>query len=401
MSLIKCPECGREISDQTDRCPECGYPIQHESMNENPDVEQELGTANDKENGGDSQNESEQKSPDGKKSRRSSKTKKIIGALIGVVIIIGVIVAVAISNRNAKIREQQKAEQDEILTYNGYIDDFNSLYSKVYKGAAEAESVCVLTANVWTNSIYGQSDEETDKYTAGTSDFNAAIQNVYNDEEIGEKLVSVREIQEKGNQYIQNLQSCPDELDKCYDAAVQVNTAYSALADLAMSPSGNLRTYRDTESERVETLLSAFKTLGAIIPPKKEVPLYDEKGNEVKDEFPFVIYLNQAPDKLPDTVDGTMAKIGLGAYKDTAKVCGTKGDINYNAASGVVDYINWSVENPDDAFVDKVLEKLTERYGEGKQTEDNTYSWNNDKTKDSLLLKVENDKVSISWFNIK
>lgn len=27
MSLINCPECGKEISDKTDKCPNCGYPI--------------------------------------------------------------------------------------------------------------------------------------------------------------------------------------------------------------------------------------------------------------------------------------------------------------------------------------------------------------------------------------
>lgn len=27
MALIKCPECGKEISDKTKKCPECGYPI--------------------------------------------------------------------------------------------------------------------------------------------------------------------------------------------------------------------------------------------------------------------------------------------------------------------------------------------------------------------------------------
>ncbi|WP_417039619.1 zinc-ribbon domain-containing protein, partial [Clostridium porci] len=26
MSLIKCPECGKEISDKAEKCPGCGYP---------------------------------------------------------------------------------------------------------------------------------------------------------------------------------------------------------------------------------------------------------------------------------------------------------------------------------------------------------------------------------------
>lgn len=27
MALIKCPECGKEISDKAQSCPNCGYPI--------------------------------------------------------------------------------------------------------------------------------------------------------------------------------------------------------------------------------------------------------------------------------------------------------------------------------------------------------------------------------------
>ena len=27
MALIRCPECGKEISDKAEACPNCGYPI--------------------------------------------------------------------------------------------------------------------------------------------------------------------------------------------------------------------------------------------------------------------------------------------------------------------------------------------------------------------------------------
>ena len=30
MALVKCPECGKEVSDKAQSCPECGYPIQEE-----------------------------------------------------------------------------------------------------------------------------------------------------------------------------------------------------------------------------------------------------------------------------------------------------------------------------------------------------------------------------------
>ena len=27
MALIKCPECGIDVSDKADKCPKCGYPL--------------------------------------------------------------------------------------------------------------------------------------------------------------------------------------------------------------------------------------------------------------------------------------------------------------------------------------------------------------------------------------
>jgi len=31
MALIKCPECGTEVSDKAEKCPKCAYPIKPES----------------------------------------------------------------------------------------------------------------------------------------------------------------------------------------------------------------------------------------------------------------------------------------------------------------------------------------------------------------------------------
>ena len=39
MALIKCPECGKEISDQAPACPNCGYPMQSSAPNVSDDAE--------------------------------------------------------------------------------------------------------------------------------------------------------------------------------------------------------------------------------------------------------------------------------------------------------------------------------------------------------------------------
>ncbi len=40
MSLIKCPECGREVSDKAESCIHCGYPL--DKIEENQEIEQEI-----------------------------------------------------------------------------------------------------------------------------------------------------------------------------------------------------------------------------------------------------------------------------------------------------------------------------------------------------------------------
>ena len=36
MSLIKCPECGKEISDSIEKCIHCGFPLKKMSKNNKP-----------------------------------------------------------------------------------------------------------------------------------------------------------------------------------------------------------------------------------------------------------------------------------------------------------------------------------------------------------------------------
>lgn len=37
MALIKCPECGKEISDKATSCPNCGYSVDKKSVKESRD----------------------------------------------------------------------------------------------------------------------------------------------------------------------------------------------------------------------------------------------------------------------------------------------------------------------------------------------------------------------------
>lgn len=40
MAMIKCPECGKEVSEKAPLCPNCGYPINPETRNINNDIKE-------------------------------------------------------------------------------------------------------------------------------------------------------------------------------------------------------------------------------------------------------------------------------------------------------------------------------------------------------------------------
>ncbi len=418
MDLIKCPKCGKEINSDEKKCMQCGFEFVTEeaekkycpkcnyAFDENTNVCPNCGCfiSNDCESI--SSSEKEEKTEDSvnniasdirKEEKRNRKNKKIILSIIGIVVILCIAVFAFISNRNAKIREKQEAEVVAIKEYNNYIDSLNSLYSNSLSGASDAESICVLVLNVWQDAIYGDTSDETSKYVSGASDFNEALQRVYNDKELDEQFTRILEAQDASNTYIQNLQSCPPELSKAYDAALEVHTTFSALADLALSPKGNYNSVSAAEKDKVDSFMTAFKTLAAIIPEKKEVPLYDAKGKPIKDEFYFDRYLNQMSNKLPETVETVKA----GSYElhadDVATICGVDGELSYINGNGVISGILWKTENVDEQFVEKVLNKLREKYGEEYSTEDNSYYWETEDKKLYITMIIGDEELTLHW----
>ncbi len=335
---------------------------------------------------------------------KSKKGLIIAGVILLIIVLVGGIAAYLKHKENVKREEarlqriaQQEAEKAEIETYNSFINDLNLLYSTSYSGASQAESVCVLVLNVWKDSIFNTPSAETEKYVSGAADFNEAIQRVYADAEIQEQIVSIKGSKDKVNTYIQNLQSCPAELSKAYDIALDLNAAFNALTDLALSPEGSYTSFGTAKNDKTDAYIAAYKTMEAVIPGKKIVPLYDKNGSPITDLFDFDIYLNQSGDKLPNTVDDKLATIG-GLYKDVATICGTEGELAYNVMDGLVYHISWEVENPKETLPDAVLKSLREKYGKEDAQKDNSYSWNKDSTC-MVLLDLKDDKTRISWLS--
>lgn len=110
MALIKCPECGKEVSDKASQCPQCGYPI-HEKIHIDVDFHEIAHT-----------NEAEFTEPKKDKTIRSSKV--IVIALLLVAVIIGgcVFAFISLNSKNIRVNSIDLAKW-RLTDQSTYVDD--------------------------------------------------------------------------------------------------------------------------------------------------------------------------------------------------------------------------------------------------------------------------------------
>lgn len=226
MALISCPECGKEISDAALACPHCGHPIQEPQPQDAP--------------------------PSSRKNKRSI----IIAACVLVLIaVVGVFFGV-----------QHRRSSDRA----SYIDSLNELRTQAIRGGSIAEKMCNLTKQVWYNTIYKERDSVTDKYTRSGGvfhdDFNASLSLLYAEDNTATVISGLQANREVVDGIMADLQNPPAEFAACYEAADSLYDAYCGLLDLAISPSGSLKSYSENFSEYDDELLRYYNKLEALIP---------------------------------------------------------------------------------------------------------------------------------------
>lgn len=140
-------------------------------------------------------------------------------------------------------------------------------------GGANAESLCNLILKVWRNTIYEESDNETDKYTRPDgyflSDFNESLENLFVDSDTILTISYIEDNQAAVKGIMKKLQDVPDGLDKCYDTVSDLNVAYRILTDLAINPSGNYNGFSSNRNDAISDFMSAYDKLDTQIPKKK------------------------------------------------------------------------------------------------------------------------------------
>ena len=186
------------------------------------------------------------------KSKSTSKTRNKIFIIVGVIIIVSLVLFIVISSQS-----KNKAEN--------YQKNLKTAAHTMLSGAIQAESCGNLTYKVWYNSIYEERNSETDAYTRPNgyfvSDFNIALQNLFDDTEYQSKIESIKSNRTEVQNLIKELNDPPKEYEDAYSSLLELYDAYIDLTNIAISPSGSLQTYSSDFSSADSTFSNCFDTI--------------------------------------------------------------------------------------------------------------------------------------------
>lgn len=227
MALMKCPECGKEVSSQLKKCNNCGYKL---------------------------------KQMDKKKKKKMI----IIGAVFLALVMITTVVGINISKGNQEKRNKEYHDQLVVTGSKIYV---NGLISSIY---------CYDIGKVWYNTIFEKSDIKYDRYTKTTGysggfnpDFNKSINNYLTMNK--SSIDKLKEQQKEVKEQVLKLQKKPNSKYKeAYDKMIELYGAFNNLVDQATSPSGTYKDYVSKYNQYSEDLNAAYEQLVVLIPEIKD-----------------------------------------------------------------------------------------------------------------------------------
>lgn len=154
MSIIKCPECGKDISDKAAACIYCGYPINKVAESELPESsvsnneEQDLTPVTDISTAAASDQASE-------KTRPLGFLKKVSKKLVAVLAIVALIIVIAVMYGN-QLNENEQHVYDVVSDYKARLKDPDSLVLRsdiLYVVTKDYDKYVVFSAS--GNNSYG------------------------------------------------------------------------------------------------------------------------------------------------------------------------------------------------------------------------------------------------------
>lgn len=276
MALVKCPNCGREVSDKAEICPGCGYQLIH--YEEKKRICPECGTeleynetvcpncgcpcpARDDQ-------EPEEKIQKVEVSRISVSRKVIMGivfAAIAVAAVTGIVIGIS------KLSTKRKAEAEA----EAYQENLNLAVSTMFLGGYSSERAASLIHDVWYNTIYEEDDITTDKYTKGDNgrfydDFNTSLFVLFADSSFQSRMDYIESNTETVQDYMKELQNPPEGFTDAYDAAKDLYNAYIDITECATNPTGNLGSFTDTFNAADTEFSRCYKAMDMYVTDETE-----------------------------------------------------------------------------------------------------------------------------------
>lgn len=230
MALMKCPECGRMVSDEAESCPQCGYVLSKEG------------------------------------DKPSGKGTLILISAIVVVLIAIALVSVYFVRLNAR---------------KNYIENLSAIRTDMLSTGIKAEEAATLVHDVWYNTIFKKSDAVTNKYAILSykydsenfyysdrdfnSDFNQSLQSLFRDDEFSHQISVIRVEYERISKKYGELQNPPDGLELCYSTLGEMYNAFQVVVRSATDPSGNLTSYTSAYREAEDSFVANYEKLNGLL----------------------------------------------------------------------------------------------------------------------------------------
>lgn len=231
---VLCAECGAEIEEGAEVCSKCGCPVEQKKSDSTPQEVNVTGI------------------------RLTQKSKKVI-TIAAMVLLVAVLAIFGIGQAQKKAKAKAaEAESAE------YAIELNSVIISMLEGSREAESCGNLVRNVWYNTIFKESDSETDKYTRPRNgifedDFNDALNNLYSDTIFSIRISGIKENQDTVSSKMKSLTNPPAEWEDAYKAVKEMYDAYLKFTNMVVSPSGSLQTFTSDFSDADTAVLNAYR----------------------------------------------------------------------------------------------------------------------------------------------
>jgi hypothetical protein len=248
LALIKCPECQKDISSLVKTCPHCGFPL----VEEPPIITPTVPTPQEVEVTG-----------------VKIKAPKLKGYLV---IIFSLVAVLVLAFVGYKLISDYKAKKDYQTAFNTYVDNLTVVQSKMLSSGAQAEDVINLTQQVWNNAIHSEADPATDKYVRPNGnyvdDFNTALNLLWIDPTNTSQVAEISTAQDSVKTLMKSLQNPPKGLETCYSTVTELFSAYLALTEMAVNPTGSYTSYSDDAHKNDTGFMDVYNRLESQIPEK-------------------------------------------------------------------------------------------------------------------------------------